>query len=792
MTEIPEIPEISKFNPGIHNIIPITPITVLVGLSIVKHTELKQLTNDFRNITDARLKALFKKNKFPFVTWSGIFSKRTDKNLIKHSGIIAIDMDKLNPVQLLNVKPHLQELEDTLVSYFLSPSGDGYKILLRVNTDNVHGKNYKACVNFLSKKLQVPLDNFDMACSNVSRACFLCHDPNVYIHPSLLETGDINRIEVIDTKAWLGEELDKEPNVAADAADIKNGSVNTELSFDNIYLRGGKLDFRHKDNKSNFWLLYNINIQRHGVYKIGNRNRFIQTFASLANVFGMSLKAFVEYAILLVEEFNSKVKDEERFNVDEELIPTINYTYEHYKDKFNTWEDESENQYETPLLPEEVFENLPGFLKIATKKFQSPRERDVFFVGTLGVLSNMFPRVEGLYGQRWLGANLMFFISAPPACGKGTLHWAWQLGSRLSKKLKENYLNELKQYEEDLEAYEVAKKNGQQADKPVKPKKQKFFIAANNSTSSIINILSNNECHGLLFETEAENLQNSMQNLWSQYGDIVRRSFHHEPISLQRKTNDEDIEIDRPKLSLVISGTPAQIDSLLSSIENGFFSRILFYDFRSIVKFKNVFLKEIEPKEEYFEGLSVWLELISQPYFMKINEDGSNRIKFQFTEEQEKRFNAWFEIKLVELNHLYGDDILASVLRLAVCYFRIAMILSILRNIEVHNQDLKLLSEQTQIVCADIDYDNTEKIISSLLLHTTKIFRQVKKHSRNKFGKNIKATFLEKLPQEFDRQTAIDFAALIGIREKTAEKYLSDFVKLNSIIKPQHNHYVKG
>jgi hypothetical protein len=781
--------EISKFDPGIHNIIPVTPITVLVGLSIVKHTELKQLTSDFRNITDAKLKALFKKNKFPFVTWSGVFSKRADKNLIKHSGVIGIDVDKLTPHQFLQITTLLKNLEDKLAGYYVSPTGNGYKILIRVNTEHEHTDNYKACVNFLSDKLQMPRDNFDMKCSNVSRACFLCHDPNVYIHPSLLKTGDITGIEVIDTKAWLGEEL---LNTDVSQTKLERESVTTELPFDNIYLRGGKLDFKHKDNKQNFWLLYNINVQRHGVYKIGNRNRFIQTFASLANLFGMSLKAFLEYAILLVEDFNSKVSDDELFNIDDELIPTINYTYEHYKDKFNTWEDESENQYETPLIPEEVFENLPGFLKIATKKFQSSRERDVFFVGALGVLSNMFPRVEGLYAQRWLGANLMFFISAPAASGKGTLHWAWKLGSRLSKKLKDKYASELKQYEEDLEFYEAAKKNGEQVDKPIKPKKQKFFIAANNSTASFINILFNNEYQGLLFETEAESLQSSMQNLWGNYSDILRRCYHHEPITLQRKLNDEDIEIDRPKLSVVLSGTPAQIDLLLSSIENGFFSRILFYDFRGNAKFKNVFLKEIEPKEEYFEGLAVWLELMSQPYFMSINEDGSNRIRFLFTEDQEKRFHAWFEIKLVELNHLYGDDILASVVRLAVCYFRIAMILSILRNIEVHNQDLKHLSEQTHIVCADIDYDNTEKIISSLLLHTTKIFRQVKKHSRNKFGKNIKATFLEKLPQEFDRQTAIDLAALIGIREKTAEKYLSDFVRQNSITKPQHNHYVKA
>ncbi|MEJ7821349.1 MAG: DUF3987 domain-containing protein, partial [Chitinophagaceae bacterium] len=527
-------------------------------------------------------------------------------------------------------------------------------------------------------------------------------------------------------------------------------------------------------------------------YAKGNRHTFIQKLTSDANHFGMSSEAFKDYAIPFFQSHSATNIIDDVFDIEKELIPIINDTYERYKDQFSTWEEQVVSEFETPCLPESIYQKLPWFLNSACSKFDRPRERDVFFLSALGILSTCFPRVQGLYDGKWHGMNLFFFISASSAAGKGTLQWSYKMGRAIAKKLKQEYEEDFETYQEQLQVYEASKKTNNPGEKPSKPNKKKFFIPGNSSTPSIISCISNNFHFGIIFETEADTLVNILNSEWGNFSDIIRKAFHHEPIQMMRRTNDEDLEIEKPYLSMVLSGTPGQVNSLLNSIENGFFSRFLFYDFPNSAEWKDVFQHRSQPLEEYFDLLSVKLNLVSEPYFQPILEDYSNRISFEFTKEQQELFNKKFKEKLSQLQHIYGDDIIASVKRLAVCFFRVAMILSTLRNIEVKNEDLQLLRDELYIYCTDIDFQITDEIVSALLLHTVKIFRQVRQHSRNKFGKNIKATFLDKLPVEFDRRGAMDVASLIGIREKTAEKYLSDFVHTNELLKPAHNQYRKN
>src|ERR1035437_2794060 len=49
---------------------------------------LKNITEEYRAIDDAKKKAEYKKTNFPGFTPSGIFRKRLDNELIKHSGIV--------------------------------------------------------------------------------------------------------------------------------------------------------------------------------------------------------------------------------------------------------------------------------------------------------------------------------------------------------------------------------------------------------------------------------------------------------------------------------------------------------------------------------------------------------------------------------------------------------------------------------------------------------------------------------------------------------------------------------
>jgi hypothetical protein len=380
---------------------------------------------------------------------------------------------------------------------------------------------------------------------------------------------------------------------------------------------------------------------------------------------------------------------------------------------------------------------------------------------------------------------LFFFISAPASAGKGTLYWVRKLGGGLAEYLKEEYKSALEQYEAALQEYEL---NEADTPKPSKPNKPKLFIPGNSSSSSIIATVHNNKDFGLIFETEADTLTNMLKLEWGNFSDIIRKAFHHEPITLLRKTNEEDLEIEKPHLSIVLSGTPKQVASLLSSIENGFFSRFLFYDFPQNITWKNVFEVQDTALETFFQLKANTLVSYCLPFFSGSGETPINAY-FRLTTDQQKGFNAWFEEKLEQLCNIYGADIVASVKRLGVSYFRIAMLLSAVRHIEKQMDEPH--AQPTDIICNDADFKASQEIISVLLAHTVKVYRQLQKKHRNKFASANKQVFYDILPDTFERAVAMDVASCLGINLKTAEKYLGEFIGKEMLTRVKHNNYSK-
>ena len=539
--------------------------------------------------------------------------------------------------------------------------------------------------------------------------------------------------------------------------------------------------------------MINIASKKKGGYIKGNRHTFIQYLASIANQFGMEEEYFIRYCIEYFERHPQSLLKNDIFDVDKELIPIIQDTYKRYNDQFAIWiEAEVIEELETPSFPEELYDNLPKLLKEPALLFNEQRDKDVFLIGLIGVLSTWIPKVQGVYDGKLLGANLFVIVSAPASAGKGTLHWARRVTKYVNQALKKKHVTALEEYETAMAEYEEAKENKEEASKPIKPLKQKFIIAGNVSSAAMIGCIQANKHFGLIFETEADTLANTFSNSeWGNWTDILRKCFQHEPVSLLRKKDNEDIEIERPHLSMVLSGTPSQITRLVSQIENGFFSRMLYYDFPNTNIWKNVFDKHSTGFEFYFEDYAIKMEQLLAPYFFNKADDNSDIVYFEFTSKQEALFHNWFSDKQTQLNHIYGDEIIASVRRLAICFFRVTMIFSVMRYIENNDEDAAIYAQAGKIICTDKDYNNAELIINTLLFHTIKIFNQVKGTKRNKFSKGKRDLFLDKLPLEFNRPLAMDLAAFIGIKEKTAEGYITQFITQRKVQRLAHNQYVK-
>ena len=118
------------------------------------------------------------KKKLPAFTISGKFNTREATDLLEHSGIMQIDIDKVeNPTDLrdrLIQDPHI-------CAAFISPSGKGVKCLILSNPDYTkHKAAFIACENHLKARYNVQIDE---ACKDVNRLCFVSYDADLRTNP---------------------------------------------------------------------------------------------------------------------------------------------------------------------------------------------------------------------------------------------------------------------------------------------------------------------------------------------------------------------------------------------------------------------------------------------------------------------------------------------------------------------------------------------------------------------------------------------------------------------------------
>ena len=115
------------------------------------------------------------KMTLPGVLFSGEFSTRANEHIIAHSGLLCIDLDHFQ---------NSSSLKATLVSdahvqaYFVSPTGSGLKILLRIEPDkDSHERSFLAAEKHFRDHYGIKIDN----CKDVARLCFVSDDADIFI-----------------------------------------------------------------------------------------------------------------------------------------------------------------------------------------------------------------------------------------------------------------------------------------------------------------------------------------------------------------------------------------------------------------------------------------------------------------------------------------------------------------------------------------------------------------------------------------------------------------------------------
>ena len=188
---IPGTPEFSFFKSPITNTTPRKAATLLQIYNAITGNYYKQRTEKLRAITDTQQARKFKALSFDYCTFSGTFTTRNDKALIKHSGLLCVDFDHLNNIESLFNSLLKDDYFDTQL-IFRSPSGNGLKWIISIDTSlSTHSDYFAAVANYILQTYGVEVDKSGR---DISRACFLPHDPQAFISPIYLKNHEQEKI----------------------------------------------------------------------------------------------------------------------------------------------------------------------------------------------------------------------------------------------------------------------------------------------------------------------------------------------------------------------------------------------------------------------------------------------------------------------------------------------------------------------------------------------------------------------------------------------------------------------
>jgi len=177
------------------------------------------------------------KAKLPSITFSGIFKYRNDESIINHSGLIALDFDHVK--ELDNLKQQIIK-DDIVYMAFVSPSGDGLKVIVKIPADvKTHKGSAAALAEYFNGVAVV--DHFD----DLSRVCYESYDPDIYYNP-----GSKVFIQIVETGQTKERSFETDENAI----------------FEKIQK----------------WL------EKQDRYADGNKHKFLVRFAAACNRFGLS------------------------------------------------------------------------------------------------------------------------------------------------------------------------------------------------------------------------------------------------------------------------------------------------------------------------------------------------------------------------------------------------------------------------------------------------------------------------------------------------------------------------
>lgn len=179
----------SFFKAPVSNTTPHSRTNLLQVFNAIKGDYYKERTVTLRAFTNSKLARQYKAQQFDYCTFSGVFTTRNDKALVKHSGLLVVDFDHLPNLETIRRALLADEYFDTQL-LFTSPSGDGLKWVIQISPPSgdlggfSHAEYFAAVSNYIRQVYGIEVDKSG---KDVSRACFLPYDPDAFINPLIVK-----------------------------------------------------------------------------------------------------------------------------------------------------------------------------------------------------------------------------------------------------------------------------------------------------------------------------------------------------------------------------------------------------------------------------------------------------------------------------------------------------------------------------------------------------------------------------------------------------------------------------
>jgi len=404
-------------------------------------------------------------------------------------------------------------------------------------------------------------------------------------------------------------------------------------------------------------------------------------------------------------------------------------------------------------IPETIYKELPSFVQSFVALFPNKQGKEMALLSLLAIFSGCLRKIEGVYNRKDYHLNIFLVIPGPAGAGKADVQWGRQVVEKVEAR-----------YEE---------------------KSKMLFFPPDTSFAALIKGLKANNGEGILFSSEIDSLTQNFTKEWGNISPLLRQAAEHEKYENMRAGVDEpEVSIlHKPALTLLLTGTPKQVLSLIKDTEDGLFSRICFFNIEMEPEWKDVFPKSEDGATTV--SIDKALDNLKQQaleIFLAYDERPEKSISFELSAKQSKFLNEHFS----RLSTIYFDDgkknTIATIRRLGLVCFRLAGILTAIRQYE---------RKPCKLTCSDEDF-RTAIILSNVFLANSQDVASGLPNSSERFLSGNKRKFYDALPVNihFSKAEAVAIASELSITESSVESYLK---KLQPIFlkKPTYNQYLK-